>query len=270
MWEKREEKSLEGLVLHNMGVDDPTMLQKIIRAWGKINKGSGWKRKGSAGEETYRRWVKERVQVVKLPFIIKAPIPPRPSGPIPISIEEADQLKATIAQLNKEKEELQASTQENCELKQERIQKDKIIKDINKRVSLKEEERLKVRECLRGANSQLEKKNQELHHLKGEWKKSQVNGSELREELEGAKRELNGMVSKYEEHVWRERLKKEAMERALARSQFELEKEQVNLEEYKKFVDQQGEICETLKRQSEASERRYRNLVDTVESETLF
>ncbi|GAU33701.1 hypothetical protein TSUD_148520 [Trifolium subterraneum] len=147
---------------------------------------------------------------------------------------------------------------------------DKIIEDINKRVSLKEEERLKVRECLRGANSQLEKKNQELHHLKGEWKKSQVNGSELREELEGAKRDLNGMVSKYEEHVWRERLKKEAIERELARNQFELENERENLEEYKKFIDRQGEICETLKRESEAWERRYRNLVDTVESGTLF
>jgi DNA-binding transcriptional regulator YbjK len=54
---------------------------------------------------------------VKLPFIVKAIIP--------ISIEEADELKATISQLNKEKEELQAillkSTQENYELKWEEV-----------------------------------------------------------------------------------------------------------------------------------------------------
>lgn len=54
---------------------------------------------------------------MKLPFIVKAPIPPRSLEPIPISIEEANELKATIAQLNKEKEELQAillkSTKEN-------------------------------------------------------------------------------------------------------------------------------------------------------------
>ncbi|MCH85591.1 hypothetical protein A2U01_0006439, partial [Trifolium medium] len=87
--------------------NDPVMLQKIVRAWGKVNKkGSDWKCKVGTGKETY-------------------------SGspePIPISIEEADELKSTIAQLNKEKEELQASllkaTQENCELKWEEVRKD--------------------------------------------------------------------------------------------------------------------------------------------------
>jgi hypothetical protein len=43
---------------------------------------------------------------VKLPFIVKTPIPPRSHEPIPISIEEVEELKVTIAQLNKEKEEL--------------------------------------------------------------------------------------------------------------------------------------------------------------------
>lgn len=64
---------------------------------------------------------------------------------IPISIEEADDLKATIAQLNKEKEELQAillkPIQENCELKWEGVRKDKIIESSNKRLRLEEDER---------------------------------------------------------------------------------------------------------------------------------
>jgi hypothetical protein len=62
---------------------------------------------------------------VKLPFIVKTPIPPRSPEPIPISIEEVEELKVTIAQLNKEKEELQAillkATQENCMLKWEGV-----------------------------------------------------------------------------------------------------------------------------------------------------
>ncbi|PNX72258.1 hypothetical protein L195_g028148, partial [Trifolium pratense] len=74
---------------------------------GKVNKKrSDWKRKADTVKETYRQWVKERVQEVKLPFIVKAPIPRRSPEPIPISIEEADELKSTNAQLNKEKEEL--------------------------------------------------------------------------------------------------------------------------------------------------------------------
>jgi len=98
VWEKPEDKSLEGIVLHDKGTKDPVMLQKIIRAWGNINKkGIDCKRKAGTSKETYRPWVKERVQEVKLPFIIKAPIQPRFPEPIPISIEEAYDLKATIA-----------------------------------------------------------------------------------------------------------------------------------------------------------------------------
>jgi hypothetical protein len=44
MWEKPDEKSLECLVIDDMGAQDPVMLQKVIRAWGRINKrGSEWK-----------------------------------------------------------------------------------------------------------------------------------------------------------------------------------------------------------------------------------
>jgi hypothetical protein len=53
-------------------------------------RGSDWKRKVDTNKETYRQWVKERVQEVKLPFIVKAHIPPRSPKPIPISIEETD------------------------------------------------------------------------------------------------------------------------------------------------------------------------------------
>jgi len=106
---------------------------------------------------------------VKLPFIVKTPIPPRFPEPIPISIEEADDLKATIAQLNKAKEEMQATllkaTQENCKLKMEGLRKDKIIESSNKRLRLEEDEKRRVQDCLGGANSQLKHKNKERDEL---------------------------------------------------------------------------------------------------------
>lgn len=94
---------------------------------------------------------------MKLPFIVKAPIPPRSPEPIPISIEEADELKATIAQLNKEKEELQAillkSTKENWDQQWKGVWKDKIIESSNKRIRLEEDERRNIQVCLGGENS---------------------------------------------------------------------------------------------------------------------
>jgi chromosome segregation ATPase len=167
---------------------------------------------------------------VKLPFIVKTPIPPRSPEPIPISIEEVEELKVTIAQLNKEKEKLQAiilkATQENCTLKWEGVWKDKIIESINKRLRLEEDERRKVHGCLGGANSQLKHKNQErdelldrAHELRELSKRSQVEGNKLKEELEDAKQHITNMVNEYEGYVLSERLQKEALERALVRSQ---------------------------------------------------
>ncbi|WJX89544.1 hypothetical protein P8452_71532 [Trifolium repens] len=195
--------------------------------------------------------------------------------------QEADELKATIAQLNKEKEELQASllkaTQENSELKWEKVQKDKIIEGSNKRLRIEEDEGRKVRDCLGGANSQLKHKNKErdellsiAYKLKGQWEKSQVDVKELKEELANVRQHLNNMVNEYEGYVSSERLQRETLERTLVRSQFELKKTQESLEDFKKFSDRQGEAYENLKRESEEWERRYVNLVNSVESGTLF
>jgi hypothetical protein len=38
IWEKPEEKSLECLVLHDMGANDPVVLQKIIRTWENLTR----------------------------------------------------------------------------------------------------------------------------------------------------------------------------------------------------------------------------------------
>jgi DNA repair exonuclease SbcCD ATPase subunit len=130
---------------------------------------------------------------------------------------------------------------------------------------------------LGGANSQLKHKNKErdellsiAYKLKDQWEKSQVDVKELKEELENARQHLNNMVNEYEGYVSSERLQREALERTLVRSQFELKKVQESLEEFKKFNDRQGEAYENLKKESEEWERRYMKLVNSVESGTLF
>ncbi|WJX95004.1 hypothetical protein P8452_76370 [Trifolium repens] len=164
-----------------------------------------------------------------------------------------------------QKEELQASllkvTQENCELKWERVQKDKVIEDRNKRLRIEGDEGRKVRDCLGGANSQLKHKNKErdellsiAYKLKDQWEKSQVDVKELKEELENARQHLNNMMNEYEGYVSSERLQREALERTLVRSQFELKKVQESLEDFKKFNDRQGEAYENLKKESEELE----------------
>lgn len=70
--------------------------------------------------------------------------------------------------------------------------------------------------------------------------------------------------------MFSERLQNEVVERALVGSQLEFKKEQENLEEFKKFNDRQGEACEDLKRENEGREYHYMNLVNLVESTTLF
>lgn len=59
----------------------------------------------------YRQWVLERVKIVKLPFSIE--IPPRPATlePILVSLEEVEELRAKVARLGKENEDLQLSLQ---------------------------------------------------------------------------------------------------------------------------------------------------------------
>jgi hypothetical protein len=38
MVEKLEDEALKRFVLHDMGANDSSMLQRIIRSWGKVNK----------------------------------------------------------------------------------------------------------------------------------------------------------------------------------------------------------------------------------------
>lgn len=54
----------------------------------------------------YQQWILERVKVVKLPFSIE--VPPRPPALelVLVSLEEVEELRDTMARLEKEKEDM--------------------------------------------------------------------------------------------------------------------------------------------------------------------
>lgn len=106
--------SLEAFLLLDLGVENPSLFQRIREAWKKVN------RKGKADlgringitKEPYFRWVKEMVEVIKMSFIIRIPVPLPEPKPTHIPIEEVRELKATMARLEKENEELKLKLQQ--------------------------------------------------------------------------------------------------------------------------------------------------------------
>ncbi|XP_050919164.1 uncharacterized protein LOC127136674 [Lathyrus oleraceus] len=108
---KPDDQLLEGFVFHDM--EDLVRLRRVIQAWKKVHFRGQDKGKGVVGDrEPYYQWVTKRSQEIKLPFILDPPTQPPPPEPTPVSIEELEALKATIARLGRENEELQISFQQ--------------------------------------------------------------------------------------------------------------------------------------------------------------
>lgn len=62
-------ESLEQFILHDIGADNPIM-KKVKKSWQKIiRKGKELCKRNFIVREPYTRWVKEIVQVVKLPYL---------------------------------------------------------------------------------------------------------------------------------------------------------------------------------------------------------
>lgn len=106
---KLEDKALEEIVLHDMGVRNIALLQNIIRARGKVYSTGTELGKNCITKEPYPQWVLERVQIVKFPFSIELLAKPVSLELIPISIKEVNKFRATVFKLEQEMEELQAS-----------------------------------------------------------------------------------------------------------------------------------------------------------------
>ncbi|XP_050889226.1 uncharacterized protein LOC127094432 [Lathyrus oleraceus] len=109
-----EEKSLEAFLLLDFGIENPSLFQRIKEAWKNVNqKGKAdLGRENGITKEPYFQWVKERVEMIKMPFVIRAPVPLPEPKLTHVPIEEVEELKTTMAKLEKENEELQIKLQQ--------------------------------------------------------------------------------------------------------------------------------------------------------------
>lgn len=74
MEDKQEDKFLEEFILHDMRAEDPMMLKKIRRAWSRVKqKGKELGKWSCIAKDPYCQWLRERVQKIKLPYIIEIP-----------------------------------------------------------------------------------------------------------------------------------------------------------------------------------------------------
>ncbi|XP_050893324.1 uncharacterized protein LOC127098852 [Lathyrus oleraceus] len=90
---KPDDKELEEMVLNDMGTNDPVLLHKIIRSWEKVHtKGTKLAKKNGAARVPYQQWVSERIKVVKLPFSVEIPLKYTSPEPVPVSLEEVEEL----------------------------------------------------------------------------------------------------------------------------------------------------------------------------------
>ncbi|XP_050908311.1 uncharacterized protein LOC127121931 [Lathyrus oleraceus] len=72
-----EAGSLEAFLLLDFGVENPSFFQRIREAWKNVNrKGrADLRRANGITKEPYFHWVKERVEMIKMPFVIRTPVP---------------------------------------------------------------------------------------------------------------------------------------------------------------------------------------------------
>jgi septal ring factor EnvC (AmiA/AmiB activator) len=124
---KPDDEALKEFILKYMGINDPNILQMIIRSWEEVHKkGNELKKRRSETNELYPHWVMERAKLIKLPFVLVPSTQPSFPEPVSISIEEVNDLRATINRLGKVKEEVENK------LYQVSYERNKLNFDLNK------------------------------------------------------------------------------------------------------------------------------------------
>ncbi|XP_050902283.1 uncharacterized protein LOC127112348 [Lathyrus oleraceus] len=105
--------SLEAFLLLDLGVENPSLFQRIREAWKKVNrKGKvDLERVNGITKEPYFHWITERVEAIRTPFVTWIPVPLSEPKLTHIPIEEVDELKATMAKIERENEELKLKLQ---------------------------------------------------------------------------------------------------------------------------------------------------------------
>lgn len=100
--DKPEDSLLEDFVLAE-GDDDPELLKRIRRTWGKVHlivkKELG--KKNCIAMEPYTDWVKEGVKIVKLSYPWEPSISLKPHRPSIVHVSGVDKIKDTIKLLEK-------------------------------------------------------------------------------------------------------------------------------------------------------------------------
>ena len=173
------------------------MIRKIQNAWKKVTrKGRELGVRSYAARATYRQWVKDRVQEVKLPFKIpNIALNEESSTSNLMEDEEVRALKAKVAELtekNKKIEDDLLKTRQTCvALEKEKSEKECAIEEIYKKRKIERDHAAKVSQCLETASSQLSKKGKERDIILAE-------KQHLKERLERAKKGEKDALSRVE------------------------------------------------------------------------
>ncbi|KAI5431299.1 hypothetical protein KIW84_035465 [Lathyrus oleraceus] len=187
-------------------------------------KGTELVKKNDAARVLYQQWISERIKVVKLPFSIETPLRSTSPEPVPVSLEEVEELQAMVAKLGKEKEDLQSElykeTGKNMILKRKSNQRKELLEESRKKNRIEQDLKERVLECLDQADSGLGSLRDELAKAKRdgqEWKRwwdlATKQKKEVREELEAQIQGLKEQLRSSEAEVVRERRLKEQVQR---------------------------------------------------------
>ncbi|KAI5396864.1 hypothetical protein KIW84_062915 [Lathyrus oleraceus] len=218
--------SLEAFLLLDFGAENPSLFQRIKEAWKNVNR-KGKAELGRANgitKEPYFQWVKERVQIIKMPFVIRMPIPLPEPKLTHVPIEEMEELKATMAKLEKENEELQTKLQQTIneknnmkwELERKEAQLQAHVEKFNK----EEHKRKKIKmgleqadHCLDTLKGQLRQTQKECQDNEHWWHLATKENKTIRDTLGAQIKELTNSVRQAKAEVDQERrLKKIATE----------------------------------------------------------
>ncbi|XP_050887708.1 uncharacterized protein LOC127092861 [Lathyrus oleraceus] len=227
-------EALEPFILHSAEADHPTV-KKIKRSWqAVIKKGKELGKRNVIAREPYTCWVRERVQMVKLPFPFDPSIYPLVPKPEPILPEDVEKLNARIKELELENSDLSIKlgrvSVENGNLKDGQQKKDKKLEISNKRDRESEARKEKFGQALYSTKSVFKTKEEELDKavlriqklnktlgLTLEMKREAQLISEIRTH------ELQNTIQKYKDDVEHEKLRTEESERVCTRLNYQLE-----------------------------------------------
>ncbi|KAI5437054.1 hypothetical protein KIW84_023248 [Lathyrus oleraceus] len=195
---------LQPFVLSDIQASNPDV-RAVRKAWLKVvRKGKEFGKRNILAKEPYIQWVKERVEEIHLPFILKASAFPKTPDPKPILPEDMEKLATKVKELELENTEL-------------RIQMNRVILENQ---NLKEERSTSV---IRTRKEELKKAEYRICELGRMLDKSLMDKKEIKLNFEAQIRELRDTLKKCEEKLSREILQKEEAERNCHHLRYQLE-----------------------------------------------